>query len=67
MKRNRLNELKLEAKAQGLHLQKGGIAYGSRSWTLFKGKSELAECTDLDSIKQVIDWQRENKIKQSPR
>jgi len=67
MKRSSLEELKLEAKAQGLRLEKGGVAYGSRSWTLFRGKSELAECTDLDSMRTVIDWQRKIKIaKQSP-
>ena len=59
MNRNYLDELQLEAKAQGLHFQKGGVAYGKRGWTLYKGKSEIAECSDLNGIKSVIDWQRQ--------
>tara|TARA_B100000287_G_scaffold372328_1_gene370887 strand:- start:210 stop:404 length:195 start_codon:yes stop_codon:yes gene_type:complete len=59
MKRSFLDELKLEAKAQGLHFEKGGVSYGKRGWTLYRGKSEIAECSDLDAIKSVINWQRE--------
>tara|TARA_R100000773_G_C4219428_1_gene118014 strand:+ start:1014 stop:1217 length:204 start_codon:yes stop_codon:yes gene_type:complete len=63
MKKNLLEELKLEAKAQGLHFQKGGVAYGSRSWTLYRGKSELAEVTDIETLRSVIDMQRQLRIK----
>ena len=65
MKRNYLDELQLEAKAQGLHFQKGGVAYGKRGWTLYKGKSEIAECSDLSGIKQVIGMQRQIRIRKN--
>ena len=31
---NQLNDIRMEAKAEGMTIKKGGVYYGSRGWTL---------------------------------
>ena len=60
---NQLNDIRMEAKAEGMTIKKGGVYYGSRGWTLIRGLAEIAECSDLHSIKHVIEMQKELRLK----
>lgn len=60
---NQLNDIRMQAKAEGMTLKKGGVYYGQRGWTLMRGLAEIAECTDLHSIKTVIGMQKELRLK----
>ena len=60
---NQLNDIRMEAKAEGMTIKKGGVYYGSRGWTLMRGLAEIAETSDLDSLKTVIGMQKELRLK----
>ena len=60
---NQLNDIRMEAKAEGMTIKKGGVYYGQRGWTLMRGLAEIAETSDLHSIRTVIEMQKELRLK----